>query len=115
MKKLLLLLPIAFMASCTYEKGEVPVKDTECDSTISYSTVVAPLITTHCNACHVSGGTGTGDFTTYAGLKQKADNGTLRNRVVVLKDMPQAGYTPTMSDEDRNLINCWIKQGALEN
>jgi hypothetical protein len=116
MKKLLLLLiPLAFVASCTFDKGEipVPVKD-DCDSTISYSTVIAPMMTTYCNGCHVSGGPGTGDFTTYAGLKQKVDNGSVNNRVLVVKDMPQAG-SPTLSDAERKLIDCWIKQGALDN
>lgn len=116
MKQLLLLIPaFVCMASCTYDKGEVPVKDTECDSAISYSADIAPLMTTYCISCHVAGGTGTGDFTTYSGLKQKADNGTLKNRVVDLKDMPQAGFLPVMSDAERNLINCWIKQGSPDN
>jgi uncharacterized membrane protein len=115
MKKVLLLLTTFLIwSSCTYDKGEVPVKEIGCDSIISYSAQIAPLVTTYCNGCHVAGGPGSGDFTSYAGLKLKADNGTLKNRVVDLKDMPQAG-SPTLSDDERNLIRCWIAQGAPEN
>jgi mono/diheme cytochrome c family protein len=116
MKKLILLLPIAvFFSTCTFDKGEVPVKDSNtCDSTISYAEDIAPLVTNYCISCHVSGGTGTGDFSDYAGLKIAVDNGSLMNRVVDLKDMPQAG-SPTLSDAERKLVSCWIKQGAPDN
>ncbi|MCW3103221.1 MAG: cytochrome c [Bacteroidetes bacterium] len=116
MKKLFLLIPvIGSIAACTSEKGPVPVKDTDnCDSTISYSADIAPIMTDYCISCHTAGGSGTGDFTTYTELKQKADNGSLKNRVVDLKDMPQAG-SPTISEDQRKMINCWIKQGAPNN
>lgn len=115
MKKVIILFAVLLIwASCTYKKGEVPFKDTECDSTISYSSQIAPLITTYCIGCHSAGGPGSGDFSTYAGLKLKADNGTLKNRIVDIKDMPQAG-SPPLSEDERKLINCWIKQGALNN
>jgi hypothetical protein len=114
MKQFLLLIPVfAFAGSCTYDKGEVPVKD-ECDSTVSYATDIAPLTTTYCNSCHIAGGTGTGDFTTYAGLKEKADNGTLKYHVIDIADMPQAG-SPQLSAAERKLIGCWIKQGSPDN
>jgi mono/diheme cytochrome c family protein len=115
MKKILLLIPVlSYLASCTYDKGEIPVKETECDSTISYADDIAPLMTDYCISCHTPGGPGAGDFTGYTELKQKADNGTLKNRVVDLKDMPQAG-APTLSEDQRSIINCWIKQGAPDN
>lgn len=116
MKKFLLLFAVLLIwSSCTYEKGEIPVLvPKECDSTISYASQIAPLTTTYCNGCHSAGGTGTGDFTTYAGLKLKADNGSLKTRVVDVKDMPQAG-SPPLSDAERKLIKCWIEQGALNN
>ncbi|HEX8515373.1 MAG TPA: hypothetical protein VF868_04180 [Bacteroidia bacterium] len=115
-KTLILLSAFGLIASCTFDKGEIPVKEAagECDSTVSYSTQIAPLMTTYCNGCHISGGSGNGDFTTYAGLKQKVDNGSAHNRVVVVKDMPVPG-SPTPSAEERKLIDCWIKQGAPDN
>ncbi|MCE3280829.1 MAG: hypothetical protein K0S44_3020 [Bacteroidetes bacterium] len=115
MTKVLFFIPvIVFIASCTSEKGAVPIRDVNCDSTISYSADIAPLMNNYCNSCHVSGGTGTGDFTTYAGVKEKADNGSLRNRVVVLKDMPQPG-SPQLTEDERIMIDCWIKQGSPDN
>jgi mono/diheme cytochrome c family protein len=116
MKKLLLVIPaLGFLGSCTYDKGAIPVKATdECDSTVSYATDIAPIMTDYCISCHTAGGSGTGDFTTYTELKQKADNGSLKNRVLDLKDMPQPG-SPMISDDQRKKIGCWIKQGAPDN
>ncbi|MDF2437561.1 MAG: cytochrome c [Bacteroidota bacterium] len=119
MKRLLLLIPsLIFYAACTYKKGEVPepAKNTagDCDSAVSYASQIAPLVTNFCVGCHSPGGSGNGEFTDYAGLKQKADNGSLHNRVVVVKDMPEAG-SPTLSDAERKLFDCWIKQGAPNN
>jgi mono/diheme cytochrome c family protein len=120
MKKIFWLIPaIAFITSCTYKKGEIPeitdpASANDCDSTISYANHIAPLMLNYCNGCHTAGGTGNGDFSDYAGLKQKVDNGSLNNRVLVIKDMPQAG-SPTLSDSERKLIDCWIQQGAPNN
>lgn len=105
---------LMFAASCTYEKAELPVKSTECDSVVSYSEDIAPLVTNYCINCHIAGGIGSGDFTDYNVLKQKADNGMLKFRIVDLKDMPQAG-APTITEEQRAMIHCWIKQGAPQN
>jgi mono/diheme cytochrome c family protein len=121
MKKILfLIIPmLVFYTSCTYKKGEVPELPAaaaagDCDSAVSYASQIAPLVMNYCNGCHTPGGTGTGDFSDYAGLKQKADDGSLKNRVVVVKDMPEAG-SPTLTDAERKLIDCWIKQGAPNN
>ena len=99
-------------ASCTYTKVDLPVKEETCDSTISYVNDIVPIVTANCTGCH-SAGFASGDFTTYAGLKAKADNGTLKNRVVTQRDMPEAPNT--MSDSARSVIRCWIVQGAPNN
>ena len=106
---------IVFVAlqSCSSEKAE-PKVVSDCDSTISYSARIAPLVALNCNGCHFSGGSGNGDFTTYAGIKAKADNQSLKNRVVTLKDMPQAGST-TLTDVEIKAFKCWIEQGAPNN
>jgi hypothetical protein len=116
MKKALLLVPIVllFITSCTFEKGELPVAQFKCDSTVHYHPTIDSIMVHSCTTagCHLHGGTGNGDFTTYTGLKSKVDNGSLMNRVVVLKNMPAAA---PLSDADINKIHCWIIQGGLNN
>lgn len=119
MKKNILHIALAFIAyfisSCSSEKGEIPVKETNCDSVISYSTGIIPLVNANCavSGCHVSGAS-MGDFTTYTGLKLKADNGSLNKQVVIQKSMPPSG-SGTLTDAERQLFECWIKQNSPNN
>jgi uncharacterized membrane protein len=105
----------AFQA-CTYESVE-PENVVVTDSVISYSKIIAPLTIAQCSSskgCHESGSQD-GDFTIYDGLKEKAANGTLYNRVVKLKDMPQKGSGYQLTDAERDLYNTWIAQGFANN
>lgn len=97
------------------EKGPIPLKADLCDSVVSYSTNIAPIITAKCAipGCHDAGAFD-GDYTTYSDLKIRADDGRLKNSVVVLKSMPKAGYT-ALTELEISEINCWIEQGALNN
>ncbi len=119
MKKIFIFYALAlFIISCKYDKGQLPVKKitSVCDSTVSYSIIIAPLTTTNCSnpgpGCHESGSS-YGDFTFYAGLKAKVNNGSLLNRVVNHNGnpMPPAGLT----NDQISKLNCWIKQGGLNN
>jgi hypothetical protein len=89
-------------------------KDLDC-STISsgYTANIKPIINANClgGGCHNTGSTN-GDFTTYAGLKSKADNNSLNRRVLEDKDMPTS---KPLSLDDRKKIKCWIEGGALNN
>ncbi len=98
--------------SCTFKKMQpLPA---ECNSTVFYSTEIKPIIESKCVSCHVSGGSGTGDFTFFSELKSAIDNGTFRNNVFVLKTMPPAGTTQLTEDE-LSRLNCWILQGKMNN
>ena len=91
---------------------------TACDTAnITYAVDIEPIISTNCatSGCHVSGGSGPGNFTTYSGLKAKVDmgvNGTVEHRVVVLKDMPLGG---SLTQDEIFKIDCWIQDGAPNN
>ena len=105
---------VTIVAACKKDKGEAAPVVVECTTTISYSVSIVPIVTTKCataSSCHKAGSVN-GDYTTYAGLKAKVDNGSLNNRVVVTKTMPSTG---PLSDADISTINCWIKQGGLNN
>jgi ribosomal protein S16 len=108
--------------NCWLEKGAQKTSTggttgttTTCTTTIYYSSTIAPLITTNCAVlgCH-DAGSGNGDYTTITDLQADALNGKLKNRVVVVMDMPEFPVKP-LSAIDVNKINCWIQQGALNN
>jgi len=79
----------------------------------SYSSNIKPIIDGNClsSGCHSSGSTN-GDFTTYAGLKAKVDNGSIDNRVIQQRTMPISG---SLAMEDLKKIKCWLNSGAANN
>ena len=115
---------LVLLHSCTYDKYEVPepaLADTTgqaainpCDSlNVTYSGTVKPLTDNNCalSGCHAAG-SGNGDFTSYAGLKAKVDNGTFKKRVIEDKTMPPSGPLPA---SDIEKLQCWLNAGAPEN
>ena len=103
---------IAAVLSC--EKKEPALATLDC-STInsSYSSGILPVINANCTSsgCHNAGSVN-GDFTIYAGIKLKVDNGSINNRVVVQKNMPPSG---ALSVDNLNKIKCWLNSGAPNN
>lgn len=117
---LLLLVSSCYLQSCTSDKGEVPKPI----ATVSYQSDIKPIIQTYCSgqggqSCHVtpSNQGAPGDFSTYAGLKEKVDNGTIQSRVFNLKDMPPTySNGPTaLTAEDLETFKSWVNNGAPEN
>ncbi|MDQ3048778.1 MAG: hypothetical protein M3R27_14605 [Bacteroidota bacterium] len=102
--------------SCMSEKGMPIPKGIVCDSVISYSTSIAPLVALQCEPCH-SGSSPAGgyDFSTYETVKAKADDGRLQATVVDNKTMPQPGSGYDLTEEERLKFACWISQGAPNN
>ena len=92
---------------CTYEQMDI------CSRPVSFASQIAPLVNTHCaiSGCHVSGSP-TGNFSMYDELKVRAENGKLRLFISELRTMPPDG---SITEEQRELINCWIEQGAEQN
>ena len=120
MKKKLVFISIIlfFASSCKYDKGPLPVikEQLQCDTVVSYSTSILPIVMTKCAAnsgCHGSGSIN-GDYTIYFDLGAKANSGKITNRVFEIKDMPQPG-NPALSDTELSVIKCWIQQGATDN
>jgi len=124
---LLVLCLIFFLSgilSCTKNKGLLPQAKikTLCDSlNVKFSTDINPIIQANCavQGCHVSGGLGNGDFTTYNGISAKADapvgNGALRKRA--LEGNPSwmpLGLGPLPLSQ-RQKIDCWLQSGAMNN
>jgi len=90
------------------------LRDIDCSSINSaYTANISPIILNSCVSpgCHNAGSTN-GDFTTYAGLKAVADDGSLDDAVNIKKTMPKNG---SLSVDDRKKIRCWINNGAPNN
>jgi hypothetical protein len=80
----------------------------------TYSANIKPLVTTECAAsssCH-GAGTSNSNYTTYAGLKAVADDGSLEKKVIKDKSMPPSGALPI---DNRKQIKCWLNNGSQNN
>lgn len=109
---IIILLGVAFVTA--------PVKDTgACTSTVNF-TAVNTIITKRCITCHSSKPTddvytappnGVA-YDTPADIVKLKDK--IMQRVVVTKTMPQNNKT-NITQEERDLIRCWIEQGASLN
>jgi hypothetical protein len=115
MKRILYFLLFIGLTSCYYDNEEELYPNSACQlNEVTYSKDIQPIIKKSCAipACHVNGGTGNGNFESYAGLKAKVDNGSIEARVLIQKNMPP----------DRELSRCeidklkkWLAAGALNN
>lgn len=99
--------------ACAWDKAELMLSCENLD--VHYARDVQPIIAGSCSVtgCHNAGSL-TGDFTTYAGLKTKVDNGSFRLRVLDLKIMPPVSQPPLTEKQLKQLL-CWIEAGAPEN
>ncbi len=125
LKKSILLLSVTLattvfvLQGCLNDQGNVPLPpETKCDSlNVSYNLHVKPLAETKCAnsiGCHVSGGSGPGDFTTYVGLSSVSQ--TVKTRIELpstdVLHMPQGGI---LTQEELDIFLCWIEDGAQNN
>lgn len=85
------------------------------DEACSYATDIKPLIARTCahTGCHGAGST-VADFTQYAELKKRADNGRIRTNVFELAIMPPPGQEP-LTTQDKENLKCWLDNGAPNN
>lgn len=98
--------------SCTREK--VTPIDQQCNSTISFSTDVLPIMEANCVSCHQPGNASGGyDLSSYTAISANANAilGSMKANGYQL--MPQGG--PALPDSTIQKISCWINQGKLDN
>jgi len=77
---------------------------------LTYDKNMKSLINRTCLSCHAGKGPGTTDYSTYEKMQKYLDNGDILKRVVIDKDMPQAGSPMTQAQRDS--MNCWLKAGS---
>ncbi len=112
---LLVFMLLVATEGCYYDNQERLYPNSFCDTTaVTYATKVLPIVQGSCAVpgCHVPGGNGPGDFTSYTGVKAKVDNGTFRTVTIVNKSMPPSG--PLSACELRQL-ETWLNAGAPNN
>lgn len=108
---------MAVPTGCTYD---VEFPEGLCDTTqaVTFSGDVRPIIEANCaiSGCHVPGGEGNGDFTTYAGLHARVDDGSL---LPSIQRLPGATFMPPYADKlpdcDISKIKRWVEAGAPNN
>jgi hypothetical protein len=114
MKKIIFIIFCCYVAtsSCTkVDDSSYKLTNVVKDTMIHYSTFTQPFISNNCavSGCHVSGGTHP-TLTNYNEIFIKAAD--INRWVVVLKAMPQGRNIP---QDDRDKLQKWIAQGALNN
>lgn len=117
---LVLAIPVGIFSTCTKTKAPDPgtTGSTDsvqaCDSTkVLYCNKIKPIIDLNCAiaGCHVSGFP-SGDFTQYAGVKAKVDNGNILLRV--FSDPPSMPPSNPLPASDTTLLGQWLREGAKE-
>jgi hypothetical protein len=81
-------------------------------SGVSYSAQIQNIITTNCavSGCHVTGGTGPGDFNIFTNVQSRASDIKSRTQS---GNMPKGG--PMLSQSNLDLIACWVDDSAPNN
>ncbi len=111
-----LILIVPAISSCYYDVEEELYSTVVCNTpvAVNFTTHVQPVINSFCasSGCHVTGGTGVGNFETYAGVKAKVDDGSFTERTLQAKNMPPSGNLSTC---DLELLQAWVDLGSPEN
>ena len=107
------------IGSCTFDQLDPVDASQEClDAAPTYDGEIKALIDNTCaySGCHV-GGFGFGDFSNYPELVPRLENGSIFERTIELQDMPpkNASGPSELTEEERNLLECWIQLGFPRN
>lgn len=119
MRASFLFLLLVLLGGCRHGENELVEPGMPCDTTaVSYAADIVPLLQQHCALpeCHVPGGDGTGDFTTYAGVLGQVPDGDLLQSIQYLPGaipMPPSGNSIPACDIA--YVIAWVNAGAQEN
>ncbi len=107
---------ICGVSSCYYDKEQVlyPGGNISCDSiNAKFATNVKPIIQTRCaiQGCHtataIAGGVNLENFNQVVLKAQR-----IKQRAVIERTMPLGG---SITDSERNILQCWIDAGTPNN
>ena len=121
---------LLFTAACTNDELPEPMVSVTCKTlNATYDTNVKAIIDESCayNGCHDgSGGIGPLNYTNYDGLLTHLNSGSFRSRVLNTDSssplvMPPSKATydisekESLTDEELEIIECWLNAGFPEN
>ena len=104
---IVLIISIAWSCKSDSEEDRFGSSGLVCDSTITYSVVIQPIINTSCaiSGCHVPG-TGRANFLNLAEVQNNAPE--IKSRTTS-RDMPRVGSLTQLQIDQ---IGCWVDRGA---
>ncbi|MEL7123489.1 MAG: hypothetical protein AAFO07_28845 [Bacteroidota bacterium] len=110
---------IVFLNSCTLDELR-PTRETSCDNIVtSYELNIRQIVDNTCaySGCHP-------EYTDFQGILPVLDDGSFNSRVLRLAADPNLGMPPDyapanrpkdLSEEQINLITCWLENDYPEN
>ncbi|MEL6717246.1 MAG: hypothetical protein AAFO82_00535 [Bacteroidota bacterium] len=115
----LAILGIGIIIACSYDQLPEPTVSDRCDTIQpTYDNSIEELMERTCayEGCHITGFS-SGDFTSYSGTTPFIQS--IANRSLNRLDMPP-NYAPdgkpkSLTDEEKELLECWINNGFPEN
>lgn len=110
---LMVLSGMIFFISCEKDKVALPLVDSDCPDTISFSLQILPMVDTHCKSCHDTGNSTGYTLTNHGNISTNATMvlNSLRGEAGV-QLMPTSGALP---DSLIQQFSCWVSQGKLNN
>lgn len=96
----------------------IPLEVGDCvELGVQYYSQIETIIQLNCavSGCHTAEGAGTGNFSTYAGIKAKVVNGSFKERVIEEMSMPPSYTGNELSNMELQQLVCWLQAGAPEN
>jgi len=116
MKKIFLILGLFLIASCSKSTGtSKSFSSSDCTSTISYKTVIQPIMNSYCTSCHQpSNAKGGYALSTYSGVTSNT-NKVLASMLHNSGSEPMPDNGDQLSDDLLKKMYCWVNQGAKNN
>ncbi len=108
MKKLFNIL-VLFFALSNFSCERNVEEPFNCDTQISYSEDIRPIIDNNCMQCHNGEDNSIPDWSTYEEIFSKADK---IQELTLKRIMPKEG---SLTNNEIKAIYCWVEQGALQN
>lgn len=107
LKSLILIISCVIVTSCeNYVEDDFQLVQ-DCDPNTSFVSQIKPIIDNNCVSCH--NGNQFPDLRTYNGVSA---NSEIVKQQVVNRTMPIGG---SLTNEEIDLITCWIENGSLNN
>lgn len=96
-------------AACTKDVGHPLFCDV---NSSSYSSVIAPILSSKCSVPGCHGPTSPfGNLTVYSNVKSKIEKGSFQKMIFEIKAMPPKSKD-SLTVKEKQLIQCWLQRGS---